>query len=129
TYLTLGWIGLGLLGLTVLCGYRNVVATYRHDRSTGVLKLALFAAALVYNISEAAFKVTHPVWIAFLLAIAMVPVESVERTSSSRSRVSPPAKAARSPSFVAGDVSRRPAVETRVRRAGRHGSADTATVS
>ena len=33
--------------------------------------------ALVYNITEAAFKVMHPMWIAFLLATAAWPALAV----------------------------------------------------
>ena len=72
TYLTLGWVGIGFLVLMIVAGYRAVVEAFRRDASSGSLRLAIFAVSLVYNISEAAFKVMHPVWIAFLLAITAV---------------------------------------------------------
>ena len=34
--------------------------------------MAYFAVAL-YNMTEAAFKETHPIWIVFLLAVILVP--------------------------------------------------------
>ncbi len=68
-YINLGWIGIGLFAMVVALGYRNVVDAYRRDQKAGSLKLTLLVVALVYNFTEAAFKVTHPLWVAFLLAI------------------------------------------------------------
>lgn len=73
TYLNLGWIGIGLLVVLFASGYRNVVRAYRQDPGTGSLRLAFLIVAAVYNVTEAAFKVMHPVWIAFFLAITAVP--------------------------------------------------------
>jgi O-antigen ligase len=72
-YLTLGWIGVGLLVVQIVAGYRNIVEAFRRTPELGTLRLALLAGALLYNMSEAAFKVMHPVWIAFLLAVAAAP--------------------------------------------------------
>src|SRR5262249_29264264 len=73
TYLNLGAIGVLLLGGLIVRGYRNVIATLYQDPEAGRLKLAFLAAALLYNLTEAAFKTTHPVWIAFFLAVIRVP--------------------------------------------------------
>jgi exopolysaccharide production protein ExoQ len=71
TYINLGWIGLALFMLLVISCYRNLL---RMDRgSAGSLCLTYFAVALIYNVTEAAFKVMHPVWIAFLLAAVRWP--------------------------------------------------------
>jgi exopolysaccharide production protein ExoQ len=72
-FLNLGWIGLILLGYLIARGYRNVVDAVRREPQLGRLRLAFFVAALLYNLTEAAFKVLHPVWIAFLLSIIAVP--------------------------------------------------------
>lgn len=72
-YLNLGWVGITLLALLMVRGYGNAIDAYRKDRASGSLKLAFFLAATVYNLTEAAFKVMHPVWIAFLVAITRVP--------------------------------------------------------
>jgi len=82
TYLNLGWIGVGLLVVLFVSGYRNVVSAYRRDPSTGSLRLAFLVIAAVYNVTEAAFKVMHPVWIAFFLAVTAVP-QLVEESSVS----------------------------------------------
>jgi O-antigen ligase len=73
TYLTLGIVGLVLLGLLTLSGYRNVIRLYRSDPASGSLRLAFLVIAPLYNITEAAFKVTNPMWILFLLAITATP--------------------------------------------------------
>lgn len=72
-FLNLGWMGVVLLGLVMAWGYRNVAGAFREEAGAGKLKLAYFAVAAVYNLTEAAFKGMHPVWIAFLLAITVVP--------------------------------------------------------
>jgi O-antigen ligase len=72
-FLNLGWTGLALLGFVMAWGYRNVVGSLRRDPELGRLRLAFFVVAVLYNLTEAAFKVMHPVWIAFLLAITLVP--------------------------------------------------------
>jgi exopolysaccharide production protein ExoQ len=79
-FLNLGWIGLLLLGAVIARGYRNVVDAVRLEPQTGGLRLAFFVAALLYNLTEAAFKVLHPVWIAFLLAIIAIPDAPTEET-------------------------------------------------
>jgi O-antigen ligase len=72
-YINLGWIGVALFAIVVAAGYRNVVNMYRRDPNAGSIRLAFFIVALLYSVTEAAFKVTHPVWIVFLLAVAAVP--------------------------------------------------------
>jgi exopolysaccharide production protein ExoQ len=84
TYINLGWIGITLFAIVLAAGYRNVVNTYRRDPNAGSIRLAFFIVALVYNVTEAAFKVTHPVWIVFLLAVAAVPPLRHRRTSPAK---------------------------------------------
>src|SRR6266446_3462553 len=72
-YLDLGWIGLALIGLVMAWGYRSVVRTLRWNPDLGRLKLAFFVIAAVYNLTEHGFRELHPVWIAFLLSVTVVP--------------------------------------------------------
>ncbi len=90
-YLNLGWIGVTLLGVMMVWGYRNVVGALRADPELGRLNLAFFVAAVVYNLTEAAFKVTHPIWIAFLLAVAASSAVAEPSTSPGpRAPLAPP---------------------------------------
>ena len=72
-YLNLGWIGVGLLSMVIVTGYRDVVTALRRDPQVGSLRLAYLVTAVVYNFTEAAFKEINLVWIFFLLAVAAVP--------------------------------------------------------
>jgi len=72
-YLNLGWIGLLLLGYMTVIGYRRAVAVLSYDPHAGRLRLALITAALVYSLTEAGFRIMHPMWVPFLMAITVVP--------------------------------------------------------
>ncbi len=71
-YITLGWLGLTMLGILVASGFRNALASLRMDPIAGRLKLAIFTATLIFNLSEAGFKMMGPVWVVFLIAITDV---------------------------------------------------------
>jgi O-antigen ligase len=71
-YLNLGWAGLIMLGLVILTGYRRVINGLRIDRSSGILMLTYFVVAIVYNLTEAGFRIFNPVWILFLLSATVV---------------------------------------------------------
>jgi O-antigen ligase len=75
-FLNLGWTGVVLLGLVMVWGYRNVIDAFRRDPKGARLRLAYFVVAAVYNLTEAAFKGLHLVWIVCLLAITVVPEHS-----------------------------------------------------
>jgi len=72
-YLNLGWVGVSLLGILILTGYRNVVAALRREPDTGRLMLAFFLATVIYSLTEAGFRMMALTWITFLLAIVAVP--------------------------------------------------------
>jgi O-antigen ligase len=73
TYLNLGWIGVGLFVMLMAAGYRRIVDAYREHIGLSTLRLAFLITVAIYNVTEATFKVMHPIWILFLLAIAAVP--------------------------------------------------------
>ena len=68
-YLNLGWVGLGLIGLIFLGGYLRAVKTFRREPALGSLLVAYILTEMVYNITEAGFRMLHPMWIFFLLAV------------------------------------------------------------
>ncbi|HTT18292.1 MAG TPA: O-antigen ligase family protein [Candidatus Sulfotelmatobacter sp.] len=71
--ITLGWIGVGLLGCLIATGYRNVIDAFRRDPDIGSLRMAFFLATIITGLTEAAFRMMGPPWIVFLLAIAAAP--------------------------------------------------------
>jgi O-antigen ligase len=72
-YLNLGWIGLVLLAGLIVTGYRRVSTAVRLQMQAGSLRMAYIIVAIAYNFTEGGFKMMHPVWILFLLSIAVVP--------------------------------------------------------
>ena len=77
-YVNLGLVGLGFLVLLMAQGYRCIVDAYRSSVGLSTLRLGIFATVVVYNITEATFKVMHPIWIVFLLAIAAPTLEDLD---------------------------------------------------
>ena len=88
-YLNLGWIGVNLLAVLILTGYRNVIVRFRQNGHVGALKLAYFVAALIYSLTEAGFRMLSPVWLFFLLATIAVPEPSVLNASDVEKQISP----------------------------------------
>ncbi len=72
-YLNLGWIGVLLLALLLVTGYRSVIRLLRREPEAGRLCLAYFFVGVAYNFTEAAIKTTGLVWIVFALAITLIP--------------------------------------------------------
>ena len=70
-FLNLGSLGVALVGFVVAWGYRNIAAAFARDPDAARMRLAFLVVALAYNVTEAAFKMMHPVWIALLFAVAV----------------------------------------------------------
>jgi len=68
-YLELGWVGLTLMAFMLIHGYRRSMATFRRDPSWGGMLIAFIVSAMVYNLTEAGFRMMDPIWIFLLLAI------------------------------------------------------------
>jgi exopolysaccharide production protein ExoQ len=68
-YLNLGWIGVTLLAAIIVTGFRKIMAAVGRAPHLGLLLLAYFVVALVYNVTEASFKMMSPLWVTFLIAV------------------------------------------------------------
>src|SRR5579863_339830 len=68
-YLNLGLVGVCLILLILISGYRRATAAFRLDQSAGSLMLAYLIAAGVYSITEAGFRMLDPIWVLLLLAV------------------------------------------------------------
>jgi len=68
-FLNLGWIGVALLALIIVTGYRKVIAALRASPEAGSLYLACFLAVLFANLTEACFRMLTITWIFFLFSI------------------------------------------------------------
>ena len=80
-YLNLGLVGVGLLALILLQGYRASVAAFRRDPPLGALLVAYTFTAAFYSVTEAGFRMLIPVW--FFLLLAIVTANRVRATAGS----------------------------------------------
>lgn len=76
TYINLGWVGVVLLGVLIVTGYRNALIAFYRDRAAGRLGLAFFTASLMFSLSEAGFRIMNLIWFAFLLAVTGIPSDA-----------------------------------------------------
>jgi exopolysaccharide production protein ExoQ len=81
-YLNLGWIGLILFSLVMIQGYRRLVAGFGQYTGTVNLRMAYFVVTLVYNLTEAGFRMFTPMWIFLLLSITPVLKQQPESATS-----------------------------------------------
>jgi exopolysaccharide production protein ExoQ len=72
-YLNLGWVGIALLSVVLVTGYRRVMASVRRFPEEGCLRLALIFTVLAYNCTESAIAAMHPIWMILLVASINVP--------------------------------------------------------
>jgi exopolysaccharide production protein ExoQ len=80
-FLNLGWIGIAVLSLFLISGYGRIVAAVRRMGPVASLRLAYLIVAVVYNFTEAGFKMNHPVWITLLLVTMMLPEPPLLKSS------------------------------------------------
>lgn len=98
TYLNLGWLGLTLIALILVHGYRKAISTFRRDSALGALLMAYVITAVAYNISEAGFRILSVEWFFLLLAVASASraaslPKSARRTHLSQGQASWPSEA------------------------------------
>jgi exopolysaccharide production protein ExoQ len=68
-YLDLGGVGVCLIALILVSGYRKAVKAYQLNPALGSLMLAYIATSTIYSITEVGFRVLGPSWIFLLLAV------------------------------------------------------------
>lgn len=68
-YLDLGWVGVSLIALILISGYRRGCEAFRRDPEFGGLMLAYIATCTFYSITEVGFRLLTPSWIFLLLAV------------------------------------------------------------
>jgi O-antigen ligase len=68
-YLDLGWVGVCLITLVLVSGYRNAAKAFQRDPKLGSLLLTYVITGTFYSIAEVGFRVLTPSWIFLLLAV------------------------------------------------------------
>jgi O-antigen ligase len=102
-YLNLGWIGICLIALVLMGGYRCAMKAYQYQPELATLFLAYIASAVFYSITEAGFRMLNPSWTFLILAIlgsTGIPVGLVQ-TQNSRCITSPTANSSRTAALSA----------------------------
>lgn len=69
-YLDLGWIGVCLIALILMSGYRRTIKASLYDPELASLMLAYVTTGTFYSMTEAGFRMLTPSWIFLLLAVA-----------------------------------------------------------
>jgi O-antigen ligase len=93
-FLNLGWIGLTLLTVVVVVGYRKGIKALNADPELGRLKVACLVVGVIYSLTEAGFRMMHPMWISTMLAAFVVPNTPAPTPSIVTPRVGPPPRKA-----------------------------------
>jgi exopolysaccharide production protein ExoQ len=90
-YLNLGFLGVVLLALIIVSGYKNIIWTLGWDPEVGSLRLAYFVVELIYSFTEAGFRMMNLVWIFFMLATIAIPKRPVPTNFGARASLEKPA--------------------------------------
>ena len=72
-FLNLGWVGVAMLAVVMVTGYRDIVSSFQRDPDAASLRLAYLVAAAAYSLTEAGFRMMSPIWIFLLLAVTATP--------------------------------------------------------
>lgn len=84
-FINLGWAGLALHAVVIAWAYKNIIQELRTFPELGRLRLTFFLVSMIYNLTEAAFRGNHAIWVVFLLAATVIPAHRSGPTSRSRS--------------------------------------------
>jgi exopolysaccharide production protein ExoQ len=76
-YLQLGMLGLSILGVVLISGYRRIWSAFTHESNFASLSLAVWTTFVLFNVTEAAFR-GHVLWCLFLLGSLAVPIKPQE---------------------------------------------------
>jgi exopolysaccharide production protein ExoQ len=68
-YLDIGWVGVCLIVLILINGYRSASKAFQHNPELGSLLLACIATGTFYSVTEAGFRILTPSWIFLLLGV------------------------------------------------------------
>jgi exopolysaccharide production protein ExoQ len=68
-YLNLGWVGVTLIVLILISGYRRAFDVFQRNPDLGSLILAYVVTSTFYSITESGFRVLTPSWIFLLFAV------------------------------------------------------------
>jgi exopolysaccharide production protein ExoQ len=74
TYLNLGWVGVCLIALVLISGYRRAAKAFQREPELGRLMLAYIVVGATYSLTEAGFRMLDLIWVFLLLAMVSASV-------------------------------------------------------
>jgi exopolysaccharide production protein ExoQ len=87
-YLDLGWVGVCLIALILIRGYRRASKAFQRDPEIGSLILAYIVTATFYSMTEAGFRMLTPSWFFLLFAVVSASAISAGLLGHERPNVS-----------------------------------------
>lgn len=82
-YANLGWLGVALLAVVIVWGYKRIVRAVQHGVPLSDLMLAYFYSGIVYNFTEAAFfRMLYSIWVFFLIAITLPNIKEATKDNT-----------------------------------------------
>jgi exopolysaccharide production protein ExoQ len=70
-YLNLGVVGVGLIVLILINGYRRAAAAFQRNSALGSLLIAYVLTAAIYSATEAGFRMLDPIWFCLMLSVVL----------------------------------------------------------
>jgi exopolysaccharide production protein ExoQ len=70
-YLNLGWVGVFFLLVILIKAYKSAITAFRSDAAIGGLLVAYTIVAIIYNLTEAAFRMLHSMWVCLLVTMVI----------------------------------------------------------
>ena len=72
-FINLGWIGVALLAIVLLSAYRGTIRAVQRREHDGTIRLAWLVMTVMYNYTEASFRMQNLAWIFLLFALIGLP--------------------------------------------------------
>jgi len=107
-WLNLGWVGVGLIAMLLISGYRRAYASFRHNAALGGLMLAYVASDSLYSITEAGFRIMTPTLIFLFLVIVGSRSIAASASGGMGKLVEPPEEKSRAHDWIYGQVELQP---------------------
>jgi exopolysaccharide production protein ExoQ len=89
TYLNLGWVGVCLIALVLISGYRRAVKALKREPELGRLSLAYIVVGATYSLTEAGFRMLDLIWVFMLVAVVSASVVAAGLLDGGKPKISP----------------------------------------
>lgn len=88
-YLNLGWVGVCLIALVLISGYRRAANAFQREPELGRLMLAYIVVGATYSLTEAGFRMLDLIWVFLLLAMVSASAVAAGLFDGGKPKISP----------------------------------------